>query len=150
MKTRPHPVHFAGAAWWVAFVALVGTLMIRHNELSASGEWNVLIGCIAAAVAGLIGPWWRWSRTSVALDGSLVRWESGSFGRTLVELDLARAREVTVDEDTASRLLGYGRCRIVDETGTTYVLPPLGMESAEIIASRWSERLGTRRARRDG
>ena len=150
MKTRPHPVHLAGAAWWVAFVVLVATLMIRHNDLTAVGERNVVLGAVASAIAGIVGPLWRWWRTAVELDGSRLRWAGGTLRASALDIELARAREVTVAERQPGRLLGYGRCRIVDEHGVAYALPPLGLEVVRAIAAKWSERPGGRRVRRDG
>jgi len=149
VKTRPHPVHLAGAAWWVAFVVLVATLMIRHNDLTAAGERNVVLGALASAIAGVVGPLWRWWRTTVELDGGRLRWAGGTLRTSVLDIDLTRAREVTVAESRAGLLLGYGRCRILDEHGAVYALPPLGLEVVRAIAGKWSERPGSRRLRRD-
>ncbi len=150
MKARPHPVHFAGAAWWVAFVVLAATLLIRHNDLSVAAEWDVVGGGLLAAIAGLVGPAWRWWRTSIVLEGSRLRWESGVWRPTVVEIDLARAREVAPNESWPGRLLGYATTQVVDEGGVAYVLPPLGMETVRALEACKYERPGGRRGRRDG
>ena len=68
IRTHPHPIHFAGAASWIAFVVLVATLLIRHNELAPSTNWAIVGWAVLAALSGLVGPATRWARTWVEID----------------------------------------------------------------------------------
>jgi hypothetical protein len=152
VRTHPHPVHFAGAGGWTLFVALVVTLMIRHNELSASTEWTFVGWGVVAALAGFVGPVARWLRTWIEIDGPAARCTSGVLRQSTVDVDLVRSRAVEVDRSAAGRWLGYGRLRVVDEAGATHLFPPVGDDALRAAAARRERRASRSRRgdRRDG
>lgn len=147
VHARPHPVYFAGAAGWVAFVALAATLVIRHNDLTAAGDWSVVgWGCVAA-IAGVVGPVVRWLRTSIELDADGARCTTGIVWRSTLDVALDHARELSVEQSYVGRHLGYGHLRIVDGAGTEHVLPPVGNVGAwQAAVSRHERRAAGRRA----
>lgn len=152
IRTHPHVVHFAGAACWTAFVALVVTLLIRHNDLPAATDWKIVGGGALAALAGAIGPALRWLRTEIELDPGRARYRGGLVRRTIVDVAFERARGVAIEQSFLGRRLGYGRLRVVDEAGTVHVFPPIGrLETVRALVAR-RERRGPGRAgrRRDG
>ena len=147
VRTHPHPIHFAGAAGWAAFVAFVATLLIRHNDLARSTDWSIVAGAVVLAASGLVGPGLRWLRTWVELDASMARCTSGIFRPSTAEVDLERAQALDVEQSMAGRWLGYGRLRVVDASGTTHVFPPLGEAALRAAMARGERR---NRARRGG
>jgi hypothetical protein len=127
---RPHPVYFAGTLGWIAFVAFVATLIIRHNELSAAANWAVVGWASLAAASGIVGPALRWARTTIEVDAVGARCATGILWRSTVDVAHESAREIAIEQSWLGRTLDYGRLRIVDATGTTYVLPPVGNVAA--------------------
>jgi hypothetical protein len=126
VRVRPHPVYFAGTAGWVAFVALATALIVRHNDLTPAANWVAAGWGTLAAFAGVIGPVLRWLRTSIELDAASARCTTGIVWRSTFEVALEDAREMEIDQSYVGRRLGYGYLRIVDDTGATHVLPPIG------------------------
>ncbi len=146
VRARPHPIYFAGTAGWVAFVAVATALVIHNNDLASSTDWAVVGWGVLAAAAGVVGPVVRWSRTSIDVDTATARCTTGILRRTLVEISLDQARELTVEQNFVGRRLGYGRLRVVDAAGIAHVLPPVGDVAAlrNAVAQR-SRRAGSRR-----
>jgi hypothetical protein len=143
VRARPHPVYFAGAAGWVAFVVVASALVIRHNDLSAAGDWAVVgWGCVAA-LAGVVGPVVRWLRTWIELDADGARCTTGIVWRSSVDVTLDEARELSIEQSYVGRQLGYGYLRIVDGAGNEHVLPPVGDVAAWQAAIARRERRGT-------
>ena len=150
VRTHPHPIYFAGAAGWAAFVALVATLLIRHNELATSANWAIVGWAVLAALTGCIGPGTRWARTWVEIDSAIARCTSGRVWRSTVDVDLERARALEIDRGMLGRWLGYGRLRVVDEMGTTHLFPPLGEIALRNAVERRERRSRGRRGDRHG
>src|ERR1044072_962322 len=98
VRTRPHPVHFAGAAGCAGFVAFVVALFIRHNDVARSADWMIVGIAAVVAACRLIGPMLRWLRTWVELDASVARCTSGVVWPATVDVDLDRARALGVEQ----------------------------------------------------
>ena len=145
LRTRPHLVFFAGAVGFVAFVALVVALLIRHNDLPPATEWRVVGWGILVGASGFIGPVLRWARTWIELDQRGLRCRSGLIRRRSLALDFDRMRAMSVEQSLLGRWLGYGFVRVVDHAGGDYVLPPVAaLEPFRAAAARVG-----RRSRRD-
>jgi hypothetical protein len=147
VRARPHPVYFAGAAGWVVSVAVASTLVIRHNDLSAAGDWAVVgWGCVAA-LAGVVGPVVRWLRTSIELDADGARCTTGIVWRWTLDVALDEVRELSIEQSYVGRRLGYGYVRIVDGAGAEHVLPPVGNVAAwQAAITQRLRRAASRRA----
>jgi uncharacterized membrane protein YdbT with pleckstrin-like domain len=144
---RPHPIYFAGAAGWVAFVALATVLVIRHNELKPATNWTVAGWGALAAISGVVGPVLRWLRTSVELDAAGARCTTGIVWRSSLDVPLEDVREMSIDQSYVARRLGYGHLRIVDDAGMTHVLPPIGdLATWRAAISRRERRVAGRRS----
>ena len=147
VRTHPHPIHFSGAVGWASSVAVIATLLIRHNELATSTNWTIAAWGFVIALAGFVRPAARWARTWIELDDSVARCTAGLFRQSAVAVDLGRARAVAIDRGLLGRWLGYGRLRVVDEHGTTHLFPPLGDAVLRKTVARRERRA---RGRRDG
>jgi uncharacterized membrane protein YdbT with pleckstrin-like domain len=147
VRSRPHPIYFAGTAGWVAFAALATVLVVRHNDLPASTNWAVVGWGVLAAASGIIGPVLRWRATWVEVDATRVRYTTGILRPSTVELDARRARAMEVEQGMVGRWFGYGRLRLVDGPGTTHVLPALGhVEGLRAVVAQHNRRAQARRS----
>jgi uncharacterized membrane protein YdbT with pleckstrin-like domain len=133
-RTRLHPVLFSGAAWFVAFVVLVVTLVIRHNDLSREATVHVVLGGAAAIVAALIPPFARWRTSEFAVTDRRVLVKVGLVSVHTVELLLQKVEAIGVDQTFVGRLLDYGTLRITGTGGTVETFPlvraPLALRDA--------------------
>jgi uncharacterized membrane protein YdbT with pleckstrin-like domain len=145
LRLHPHAAFFSGAASYTAFVALVVTLLIRHNDLPATTEWQFVAYGVAAALAGWIGPLLRWRASWVELDDRRLRWSVGVVRRRRLDGDLDRLQALVVEQGSFGQWLGYGTLRVVDEAGVEHAFPPVGHVSEFRAAA--TRALGARRAR---
>lgn len=141
MRTHPHVVYFAGAFGFAAFVALVVTLLIRHNDLPASTDWRFVGWGALVAASGFVRPVLRWMRTSIEVDERGLRCRSGLLRPEELALDFDQVRAISVEQSFAGRLLGYCHVRVVDDAGEDYVLPPVAaVEPFRAAAARVGRR----------
>jgi hypothetical protein len=152
LRVHPHVVYFAGAASWAAFVALVVTLLIRHNDLPAATDWRIVGGGALVALAGAIGPGLRWARTWIEIDSTRAHYSGGLLRRTTIDVGLERARGLALEQSFLGRCLGYARLRVVDEAGNAHVFPPMGHVDVVRAALARHERRASNRPgqRREG
>jgi hypothetical protein len=151
VRTHPHPIHFSGAFGWVSTIALIATLLIRHNELATATNWKIAGWGLLVALAGLVRPTARWLRTWIEVDDAVATCSAGLLRQSSVSVDLGRARTVGIDRGLLGRLLGYGRLRVVDEEGTMHLFPPVGDAVLQTAVARSERRSRGRRGdRRDG
>ena len=146
-RLRQHPIVFANTAGFIAFVGLVVTLLIRHNDFSAATDWEIVAWGAVVALAGTIGPSLRWLRTWVVIDDERVVWRTGLLRGQHVAMDLDGVRGLGLEQSWLGRRLGYGELRIVDQAGSVHSFGPVGsVERLRTAAGRG----GRRRGRRDG
>jgi len=147
VRARPHPIYFAGTAGWVLFVALATLLVIHNNDLRPATNWEAVGWGLLAAVSGVVGPVLRWLRTSIELDDTAARCTTGLVWQSTIEVPLDGVREMAIDQSYLGQQLGYGSLRIVDGTGTTHVLPPVGdVATWRAAVARRERRTSSRRA----
>lgn len=117
-RTRLHPVIFAGAATFSAFVIGVVLLIVRRNQLA--GETVLTLSLIGAAivVVSLASPYIRWQTSEFAVTSRRVIVKLGLLWVHTVELLIPNIETVTVDQSIWGRLLGYGTLRIAGTEGT--------------------------------
>ena len=136
-RQRPHPVVFSGAIGFTTFVALVVTLLIRHNDLPTATDWRIVGWGMATALAGWVFPVLRWRHTWIELDGDRLRWATGLWRTPLVDVDLAAARGLAIEQGWLGRRLDYARLRLVDEAGLEHAFPAArGVEAFQRVARR--------------
>ncbi len=133
-RTRLHPVLFSGAAWFSAFVVLVVTLVIRHNDLSRQATVHLVLGGIAVILASLVTPFARWRTSEFAVTDRRVLIKVGLLSVHTVELLLQKVEAIGVDQTFVGRLLDYGTLRITGTGGTVETFPlvraPLALRDA--------------------
>jgi membrane protein YdbS with pleckstrin-like domain len=152
VRLHPHAAFFNGAASYTAFVALVVTLLIRHNDLPSWTEWRFVAYGVVAALAGWIGPAFRWRASWVELDDRRLRWSVGLLRRRRLDSELDRLQALVVEQGSLGQWLGYGTLRAVDEAGVEHAFPAVGHVSefraaATRALSARRARAGSRRAR---
>src|SRR5579885_1972353 len=109
-RTRLHPVLFNGAARFSAFVVLVVTLVIRHNDLSRQATVHLVLGGIAVILASFVTPFARWRTSEFAVTDRRVLIKVGLLSVHTVELLLQKVEAIGVDQTFIGRLLTTGRC----------------------------------------
>lgn len=127
---RPHWIQFSGAASFATFVALVGALLIRHNDLPRATDGRILAWCTLIAALGFVGPVVRWSRTRIEVADGVARCSLGVVRRWEIAVDLGRARRVEIEQSLLGRLLGYGNLHVVDAQGGEHRFPPIRTSDA--------------------
>jgi uncharacterized membrane protein YdbT with pleckstrin-like domain len=148
LRLHPHPVHFAGAVGFAAFVGLVVVLLIKHNDLPRTVDWQILGVGVVVAIGGFVGPAVRWTRARFELSAEHLRWTLGVVRPDRLDARLADLRDVELEQGLLGRTFGYGTVRVVDADGRERVFPPLGHVAAlrEVVARRGgSSRAGRRR-----
>ena len=146
-RRRLHPVVFANAVGFVAFVAFVVTLLLRHNELAPPTQHRVVAWGIVVAAFRLVGPGLRRLRSWVAVDERRLAWRTGTLSVRAFDAALADLRALSVRQTWLGRWIGYGELHAVDDAGDEHVFGPVGELAAFHAAA---ERIGRRRGRRDG
>jgi hypothetical protein len=134
---RPHPIVFSGAIGFTLFVALVVTLLIRHNDLPPATDWRIVGWGTAIALAGWVVPLFRWRHTWIDLDGERLRWATGRWRTPQVDVDLSAVRGLAIEQGWLGRHLDYARLRLVDEAGREHAFPAArGVEAYRRAAGR--------------
>ena len=146
IRARPHWIHFSGALGFALFVALVGTLLVRHNDLPRATDLRVVAWCLAIAVLGFVGPLLRWRRTLIEVGDGIARCSAGVFRPRSVSVDLGRARMANVEQSLLGRVFGYGQVRVVDADGVEHLFPPIGASANLTRALGPSDRRGSSRS----
>jgi membrane protein YdbS with pleckstrin-like domain len=110
-RTRLHPVVFAGAAWFAAFVAGVTTLIVVRNALPREVVAQLWLAAAAAVAAGFVPPLLRRRSSEFAVTTQRLLVRLGVLPRTL-ELPLSEVERAEVHQTLGGRLLGYGTLHV--------------------------------------
>jgi membrane protein YdbS with pleckstrin-like domain len=145
LRLHPHPVHFAGAVGFAAFVGLVVVLLIKHNDLPRSVDWQILACGVLVAIGGFVGPVVRWTRARFELSAEHLRWTLGVVRPDRLDAPLADLRDLELEQGLLGRAFGYGTVRLVDADGRERVFAPLG--HVEALKQAVARRAGSSRAR---
>ena len=116
-RTRLHPVMFAGAIGLAGAFALVGALIIRHNDLAR--ETNRQVAAVAAGlvVAAVAPAALRWRTADFAVTDRRVVLRPGIRRGHTVELSGAEMDDVDIDQTAVARLFGYGTLHVSGSGG---------------------------------
>jgi len=117
LRTRLHPVIFAGTVAFAAFVLGVVALIVSRNELAARTVALLWLAGVLVALGSLLPPYVRWQTSEFAVTDRRVLVKMGLLSVHTLELPLAQAR-IEVEPTIGGRLLGYGTLRIVGTEGT--------------------------------
>ena len=132
-RTRLHPVVYAGAASFSGFVALVVTLLIRHNDLAAATDVRIaVVGTVLAAASLVPTALRRWRSAFLVTDRRVLISGGLLVARTLegplTDLEVATGRW--------GRLLGYGTVVIVGSDGSVTTLARVARSAEMVEAAR--------------
>ena len=106
-RTRLHPMSCAGASWLAAFILFVGTLIIRHNDLSKATDVRIAAASGLLAVLALLGPILRLARSEFAVTRSRFLVRTG-LGGARTEIGLRDVTQLDVHAGSLGRYLDYG------------------------------------------
>jgi membrane protein YdbS with pleckstrin-like domain len=115
-RTGLHPMAFTGALTLALFVALVVTLLIRHNELPQRTEVQLVLAGLGVAVIGAIPSLLRWRNTELAVTERRVLVSAGGFRRRRLAVPLAPA---TVEQEAGltGGMLDHGTVTVAAPDG---------------------------------
>jgi hypothetical protein len=131
---RLHPVVLAGGLGVAAFVALVATLLIRHNELSVGTNLRIVLW--AAVVAGLflVRPVLRWRRSAVIVTDRRLLVRFGALRLETLAQPLVPEGVAAGVTSVLGRLLDYGTLAIATGGGEARTLWPVAQPTAVVDA----------------
>jgi hypothetical protein len=87
-RTGSHPFAFSGAAMMALFVALVVTLLIRHNDLPRGTEVRIALSGLLVALVGAIPSALRWRNTTLAVTDRRILATAGGLRRRALAVPL--------------------------------------------------------------
>jgi hypothetical protein len=125
LRSRLHPVALAGGVGAGAFVALVATLLIRHNALSAATNLRIEIWGGAIAVLLLIRPVLRWWRSAVVVTDRRLLVQTGALRLETLECPLAAENVAAGMTSALGRALDYGTLAVARSDGEGRMIWPL-------------------------
>lgn len=122
-RTTLHPMSTAGAWMLAAFLLFVGSLIVRHNELSLETNLRVIGGSLLLAGAALAGPLRRLRRTEFVVTPAVLRMRLGTWRFRVLELPLRDVRRVDVVATRLGKRLGFGAVHVASADGTVVTVP---------------------------
>lgn len=141
LRTRLHWITWSGTIGFVAFVGLVVTLLLRHNDLAPDVARQIVLWGAGVALVALVARWVRWRRFWVELTQGHLRTTGNLLGRGGLDLPVRAVESAHADLPRMGRLLGYGTVFVVTAGGR---IPIRHVPDAESVA-RALGRLGSRR-----
>jgi len=134
LRGRLHPVVLAGGIGAAAFVALVATLLIRHNDLSAGTNFRIVFWAAVIAALFLVRPVLRWRRSGIVVTDRRLLVRFGAFRLDTLEAPLAADGVAVSVTSLAGRLLDYGMLAIATSGGEGRTIWPVAQPSAIVAA----------------
>jgi len=146
LRGRLHPVVLAGGLGVGAFVALVATLLIRHNELSTGTNLRIALWGVAIAAIFLIRPVLRWRRSAVVVTDRRLVVSFGAIRLDTLALPLAADGVAAGVTSMLGRLLDYGTLAIATGAGEARTIWPVARPTAIVEAVHTAARRVKRRS----
>jgi uncharacterized membrane protein YdbT with pleckstrin-like domain len=128
--TKLHPVIFANALGWGAFVLGAVTMIVLHNELRPESVRLFWLAGVAIAALGFVSPYITWRTSEFAVTNRRVLLKQGFLSVHTVELLNPKVEAIAVDQTLGGRLLGYGTLRISGTGGTIEAFSRVAQPSA--------------------
>jgi len=134
LRGRLHPVVLAGGIGGAAFVALVATLLIRHNDLSAGTNFRIVFWAAVVAALFLVRPVLRWRRSGVVVTDRRLLMRFGAFRLETIAVPLSTDGVGASVTSLPGRLLDYGMLAIATSQGEGRTIWPMAHPSAIVEA----------------
>jgi len=117
-----------------AFIAFVGTLIIRHNQLAPGTEARIVAGCLALGGAALAGPLLRLWRSAVVVTPGHLHLHLASWRSHAADIPIRDIRAVDVRSNALGRRLDFGTLTVAAGDDTLVVIhhvrAPLALRDA--------------------
>lgn len=117
MRTGLHPMAFSGAATLAGFIALVVTLLIRHNDLPLATDLQIALVGGLVALLGALPAIMRWAGTDIVLTDRRVLANAGGMRRRRIAASLDRA-VIEQEGGLTGRLLNHGTLTVATADGS--------------------------------
>jgi membrane protein YdbS with pleckstrin-like domain len=115
-RTGLHPMAFAGALSLALFVALVVTLLIRHNDLPPSTEAQIVVAGVLVALLGSVPALLRWRHTAFLVTERRLLVRSGTYRQHTLVTPLA-PQIVEQESGATGRMLDHGTVTVMGPDG---------------------------------
>ena len=112
----------ASALGLAGFVAFVGALIIRHNDLQAATDARIALVCIALAAATLAGPLRRLRRSVITVTPGHLLLELGTWRPQVTSIPVREIRSVDVRSGALATRLDSGTIHVVAGEDTYIVV----------------------------
>jgi membrane protein YdbS with pleckstrin-like domain len=107
-RTGLHPVSGASALGLAAFIAFIGALIVRHNDLSRSTDARIVLVCLALGGAALAGPLLRLRRSALVVTPGYLHLQLASWRTHASAVPVREIRAVDVRSGAVGRQLDFG------------------------------------------
>jgi membrane protein YdbS with pleckstrin-like domain len=117
-----HPMSCAGAFGLAVFIGFVGTLVIRHNDLSAATDMRVAAGTLALCLAAVAGPLRRLWRSELVVTPAELRMRLGTWRSRETHIPLREVRGLDVRSTALGRRLDFGTLTVAAREDDLFVV----------------------------
>ena len=107
-QTSLHPASCSGGLGLAAFVWFVGALIIRHNDLSRTADFRVVLWCTGLASAALAGPLMRLRRSGFTVTPGWLYVRLGTWRTETAAIPRSEIDDVRASSNPVGRHLGFG------------------------------------------
>jgi membrane protein YdbS with pleckstrin-like domain len=121
-RTGLHPMSAGSALGLAGFIAFVGALIIRHNDLRAATDAKITLVCLALALATLAGPFRRLRRSAITVTPTQLRLELGTWRPRVTSISLREIENVDVRTGAVGRRLDWGTVHVAAGDDTYIVV----------------------------
>jgi membrane protein YdbS with pleckstrin-like domain len=121
-RTGLHPVSGASALGLAAFIAFVGGLIIRHNDLPPATDARIALLCLVLGGAALAGPLLRLRRSAVVVTPGHLHLHLASWRAHATDIPVRDIRTVDVRSGAVGRRLDFGTVTVAAGEDTLIVV----------------------------
>lgn len=133
-RTHLHPASMLSALGLAGFIAFVGTLIVRHNDLPLATDLRISLWCAALSAAALAGPLRRLWRTSLEVTPGGLDVRLGTWRARTLTIPLGDICGVDVRSGALGRRLDFGTVTIGVGAEEALIVPhvraPLALRDA--------------------
>jgi membrane protein YdbS with pleckstrin-like domain len=121
-RTGLHPMSGASAFGLAAFIAFIGTLIIRHNDLPPATDARIALVCLALGGLALVGPLLRLRRSAVVVTPGTLHLRLASWRERATDIPVRAIRAIDVRSGAVGRRFDFGTVTLAADDDTVIVV----------------------------
>jgi membrane protein YdbS with pleckstrin-like domain len=121
-RTGLHVMSGASALGLAAFIAFIGALIIRHNDLAPATDARIVLACLALGGIVLAGPLLRLRRSAVVVTPATLHLQLASWRTHATDIPVREIRAVDVRSGAVGRRLDFGTVTVAAGDDTVFVV----------------------------